>query len=266
MAGLCRIVAITSLIIRTSFRSIIVHVHYSATSSPCVSSKDLRIMCRILCVALAVVLLGCGARSARVSYPSTISPPQHIAPEGAKVPPTGPVLVSGAGPDYLNLEPGWQLRVITPLLKSGGYRIEGTQQQLTGDTLTISAGDDFLGYETACYAIQPRRGGGVRIRFVSAEVTQEGETLRQPRPKVRLFQLPRRARFVRLIWLIRVSQADHDMAVVAADNMADLDLLTRKVRTNPAAACQSGDHSFCSWIPSGIAVRPERPVAAGGEE
>jgi hypothetical protein len=77
--------------------------------------------------------------------------------------------------------------------------------------------------------------------------------------------MPARARYVRLIYLVRVSDADHDMAVVASHNKSALDPLTAQVRANPAS-CHEGGGTFCAWIPAGIAVTPEMRVGATGTE
>ncbi|HUE22857.1 MAG TPA: hypothetical protein VMQ86_14320 [Bryobacteraceae bacterium] len=181
--------------------------------------------------ALASVLTGCAARNAP-------------APAAA---------VQPIGPSYIDLEPGWRLRVVTPILKSGGYRLKTAGQSLDGNNLTLSAGDDFLGYEVAYYAVKARAGAV----FVSAETTIGGRSTAQPQPVAHLFQLPRGARHVRLIYLVRVSQADHDMAVAAAKDMDALEALTRRVQASPVDACHDGQGAFCAWIPAGIAVLPQ---------
>src|ERR1035438_2363086 len=139
------------------------------------------------CLALASLLAACTARH-------THAPVAAVQP---------------IGPSYIDLEPGWRLRVVTPILKSGGYRLKPTGETSGGNTVTLSVGDDFLGYEVAYYAVKARNG----VEFVSAETTRDGRTTPQPQPVAHLFQLPRGVRHVRLIYLVRVSQADHDMAV-----------------------------------------------------
>jgi hypothetical protein len=47
------------------------------------------------------------------------------------------------------------------------------------------------------------------------------------------------------------------MAVVATREMDTLATLTHQVQTDPSSGCRSDRISFCSWIPAGIAVRPE---------
>ena len=163
-----------------------------------------------------------------------------------------------AGPRYyIDLEPGWRLRVVTPILKSGGYRLKTEGQP--GPT-TLTAGPDFLGYEVAYYAVKART-----IEFTTAEVHHKDGVVPAAQPMVPLFRLPGEARYVRLIYLVRVSEADHDMAVVAANKKDALAPLTAQVRAHPET-CRSQRGTFCSWIPDGIAVTPEMRTAAMGAE
>jgi hypothetical protein len=69
--------------------------------------------------------------------------------------------------------------------------------------------------------------------------------------------MARRANYLRLIYLIRISQADHNMAVVAARKIDALDAITRQVQTNPAEGCKVDQRASCAWVPDGIAVRAE---------
>ena len=160
--------------------------------------------------------------------------------------------------DYVDLQPGWRLRVVTPLPKSGGYRVADETQQVSGSTMTLSAGKDFIGYETSYYAVQPRGRTGVRIRFTSAESVRDGKAGMEQRPAVPLFQLPGNVRYVRLLFLVRVSQADHNMAVLAARDEMAMDEVTRQVQADPAGGCRAHKSSVCQWIPAGIAVRAEK--------
>src|ERR1035438_4378404 len=102
------------------------------------------------CLALASLLAACTARH-------THAPVAAVQP---------------IGPSYIDLEPGWRLRVVTPILKSGGYRLKLTAQTADAGTVTLHAGDDFLGYEVAYYAVRAHNG----VEFVSAETTRNGHT------------------------------------------------------------------------------------------
>jgi hypothetical protein len=189
-------------------------------------------------LALACLLTGCAARK----------------------PPAQAAAVQPIGPTYIDLQPGWRLRVVTPILKSGGYRLRSTGQTVDGNHVTQSVGDDFLGYEVAYYGVKVHNGVG----FLSAEITKDGRTTPQPQPVAHLFQLPRGVKHVGLIYLVRASQADHDMAVAAAKDMRALEALTRRLATNPTDACQDGQGAFCAWIPPGIAVVPQLQRTVGG--
>ena len=201
---------------------------------------------------LSVFLAGCAGRSAR----------PLITPASAPL----------AGGSYIDLQAGWRVPVITPFFKSGSHLLNPdggqTQTSRSGNALSISmrAGPDFLGYERSFYAVEGRSRDGVRIRFSAAEMIKEGKSSPQERPAVTLFRLPRTARYVRLLYLVRASNSDHNMAVVAASQLADLQAATREVQADPAHGCQPRRHSVCQWIPAGIAVRPElrRPGANAG--
>ena len=102
------------------------------------------------------------------------------------------------------------------------------------------------------------------MNFLSAEITQEGQQSARSRPLAPLFHLPRSAKYVRLIFLTRVSRADHDIAVIAARESDDLDAMTRRVLDDPAGACQSQVGTYCAWVPRGIAVAPELQKTVDG--
>ena len=163
-----------------------------------------------LALSLLVLLNACVARTA------------HVAANRA------PAVV----PRYcIDLEPGWRVRVVTPILKGGGYRVKTEGEP--GAT-TLKAGAGFLGYEVACCAVKPRAQqgwGGSRGTTARAVIPRAG------RSQIRATDLP-----------VRVSEADHDMAVVAANKRDALDPLTVQVRANA----------------DGIAVTPEVRTTATG--
>ena len=197
-----------------------------------------------LCAVFLVFLVGCVRKSIRSSTPAPVADTQN---------------------SYVDLQPGWRLRVIVPLTKSGSFKVAPTQESTVGNAITFRVGDDFIGYETAYYAVQGRGRTGVRIAFVAAEDTKNGVTHAQPVPSVQLFQLPHEVKYVRLIYVTRKSQSDHEMAVLAAKNQVVLDSLTAQVQENPAL-CRDTHQGSCSWIPTGIAVRPEVRKNDGGVE
>lgn len=201
----------------------------------------------VSCVAILVALTGCAPHNARTRATVPVPP------------------ADAAG--YIDLQPGWRLRVVTPLTKSGSYLVNHSREKTApasgGLAMTLSADRDFIGYQTAYYSVQSRSWGGVRILFVSAEDTKKGITTSQPRPRLMLFRLPHRAKYVRLVYLARVSRADHDMAIVAASSRDLLDSFTHTVQADPKT-CANSERTFCSWVPAGIAIQPEVPIHVNG--
>ncbi len=196
---------------------------------------------RLLFALPLCLLLACGPRSTPVS----LAPP------------------SGELPSYIDLQAGWRLRVIVPITKSGGFG-PAAESVISADranqTITLAAKSDFLGYETQYYSISKHRRG-VHIRFDSATSTKNGQTLSATEPMIDLFRFPPRDKYVRLVYLLRASRADHNMAVIAARQIAKLESLTQVIERRPAE-CISSAQAFCSWIPAGIAVRPEMRQAS----
>jgi hypothetical protein len=191
-----------------------------------------------LAVALLFILAGCSAR-----HP-------HQAPANAAPPP------SGSG--YVDLEPGWRVRVVTPILKSGKFIVDAKPAGQTGNEIVLKTGDDFIGYEIAFYSVAARPGGGVFVLFSFAETKKDGKSQKQSHPLVPLFTVSTNMRFVRLLFITRVSQADHNEAILAASSFVQLNVLTQTVRSNPEKNCTAYSETVCSWIPAGIAAYPEK--------
>jgi hypothetical protein len=147
---------------------------------------------------------------------------------------------------------------VTPVLKSGKYVTDFKEMPSSGGAIELSAGDDFVGYETSFYRVSPSAQSGVSIEFMSSAVTVDGKDSQKQQPIVRLFQMPAASRHVRLVFLTRVSRADHNQAILAAAELDELDRLTRLVEADPATSCRVQDSSYCEWVPDGVAVRAEK--------
>jgi hypothetical protein len=191
-----------------------------------------------------------------VSSPAAALPP---APQIVdQLPPDDLPEANNWGADYVDIQPDWRLHVTVPLLKSGGYQLKTTDPQVNGNTITLAANGDLEGYETDFYSVQPREGGGVRIEFASSVATKNGQAAPQSRPSLVLFELPPSAKFVRLLYSLQRGreQSDHGMAILAADEMSALEAHTLDLQKG-RSRCESDEHKFCYWIPTGIAVVPE---------
>lgn len=176
----------------------------------------------------------------------------------ARLPAPQPPALPG-GPTFVELEAAWRVRVITPKLKSGGFLLKKAEQQESGNTITLGAGDEFLGFETATYGVEARAGVGVRVRLLGVDFNREGAITHSAKSFAPRLRIHGRFRRVRLLYMQKVSDADHAMAVLAAPDSPRLAVLTRSVQASPETACRTNRGQYCEWIPAGVAVRPERP-------
>jgi hypothetical protein len=174
----------------------------------------------------------------------------------------GPAALPKAPADnsFLDLKPGGRLRIVVPVVTSGGYQVATEPAKPQGDTpqgktMVLSA-NGLAGYEVSRYSINRAAGGRVRLRFTSAQITKEGTTVEGTHAPGLPFALPSAAAHIRLIYLIRNSRADHNMAITASRDLDALNGFTAQVRVNPEVCKQNGAVS-CVWVPAGIAVRPE---------
>ncbi len=154
---------------------------------------------------------------------------------------------------YLDLTAGMALRVVTPLMKDGGFLLPKASLEQRGLTIEGKA-DGLLGIETTYYKIE-RKPVGLTIEPQSVE-QRRGDAVTHPAMPASDFLLPLQkspAKFLRILFLTRVSEADHDMAILSADDKPDLDARSKQMTCNDK----------CLWVPRGIAVRPEIPIQIG---
>ncbi len=135
---------------------------------------------------------------------------------------------------YFDLQPGSKLRIVLPL--------KSDQAQPS--------------FEIAHYAVAGHRGRRVQLEFLSAEIANDGRIVSEPHAPALPFGLPDKPAYIRLLYLQRLSEADHNMAVLAADRMTTLEKATKQIRADPSR-CASADKIFCSWVPLHVAVRPD---------
>ncbi len=155
---------------------------------------------------------------------------------------------------YTDLKAGSTLRIVVPLLKSGGFRAALSVGKTEGNTISLSAAD-LVGYTTSRYAVTGK-DSNVRLKFVSAEESRDGKSVPLPAAPPLPFELPHKTEHVRLVYLVRASQADHNMAIIATKRLDLLNTFTARLKEDPSV-CHSNAGIFCAWVPAGVAVRPE---------
>jgi hypothetical protein len=192
-------------------------------------------------LALLLFLLACARKN--------VHPPSQKSPEPYN-------------PDFIDLRAGWRVLVVTPILKSGQFMLPPASLRST-DPHNI-AGTDFLGYENDYYVVKGR-DRNVRIEFRSAEVVRDGNIRPESVPRLALFRFPPNIHYVRLMHLLRVSDADHNMAILGAEDTQALDDLTGNVKNKPDQSCQQQARSICIWVPQGVAIRPQKRATFDGK-
>jgi hypothetical protein len=106
--------------------------------------------------------------------------------------------------------------------------------------MTFSAAD-LTGYDVAHYAITGGKDGTVRLRFISAEITKDGKTVHEANAPTLPFTLPRGTGHIRLVYVVRVSQADHNMALLASKHLETLNTFTAQLRRAPGICKCDGE-------------------------
>jgi hypothetical protein len=181
---------------------------------------------------------------------------------------------------WIDLQSGWRVRVVTPIVRSGGHFVEGlpvirstgvggsdqrSSQTSNGGTITLNTGKASVGYEVSFYAVKPLRAGGVQVVFRTAVIHQDGEKTVRSHPIVPLFQLPRNETFVRVVHLAWGDRRSHEAAILATRCRDLLDEFTRQVQSH-LTACKNTSDVYCSWVPAGVAVIPEHREGGGTNE
>jgi hypothetical protein len=146
------------------------------------------------------------------------------------------------------------VRVVVPILKSGEFRSDLAEQKAEGNTISLRA-SDLIGYTNSSYTVAGKPGS-VRLTFVAAQETRDGKATPLAAPPQLPFQFPRNSGHVRLVFLVRVSHSDHNMAILGAKRLDILDAFTKRLMDDPSI-CRTSGKVFCSWVPVGVAVRPE---------
>lgn len=195
---------------------------------------NLRLSAFVLCAGILTALTGCIHRAVRVPKTATVAPQDN---------------------SYLDLKPGGTLRILVPLLKSKGSLTTVVSSSQEAKTISVAA-PDFVGYEVSYYTITGGSSGVVKLKFKSAEISRNRKTVQEPNPPALPFNLPRGPAHIRLVYLIRASQADHNMAILASKQLAALNAFTKQLKQSPTV-CGEDQQVFCTWVPSGVAVRPE---------
>lgn len=155
---------------------------------------------------------------------------------------------------YEDLVPGGRIRIIVPL----GNKVDVIQQ---GSTDVVSGRAEItvqgvVGFRTVYYRVVGTQKKKVKLEFESSYTSRDGTTVQDPERPELPFKLPSGSKHVRLVYMVRLSSADHNMAILASKYIGDLNAFTARFQDDPTVCDQRGEVQ-CAWVPAGVAVRPE---------
>ena len=52
---------------------------------------------------------------------------------------------------YFDLEPGWRIRVVMPILKSGAFKVQTERLETNGSAVALKTTDDFVGLRSTTF-------------------------------------------------------------------------------------------------------------------
>jgi hypothetical protein len=155
----------------------------------------------------------------------------------------------------VDLLPGYRLKLVSPILREGAPAEPSalTAGSVTGSdsnlSVSLKSSPDFLGYEVSWYEVQ-RTGALV---FDTAESHLGQQVIPGRTPRINYFSFPATAAHYRLFYLTRVSQADHNAALLAAPTPAELIRQTAAFTGDPTA-CDKAPRQTCITLPKDVGL------------
>ena len=173
---------------------------------------------------------------------------------------------------YLDLRPGYRIRVTRPLLREGAApdaaalsdRLDVEAAEGLNLTITVETSEDLIGFERAWYAVLPR-AAGAEIQALTATQHIDGETMEFERPSRADFPFDPSAGYFRLLFLSRMEESpSNDILALGAPTPAALEARYERVRDDPER-CAS-EPGFCIRAPRDVAFLPFLTVTVNGAE
>ena len=158
--------------------------------------------------------------------------------------------------EFLDLAAGWRLSVVKP---EAGQIQEQVEEHDGKKVIALRTSEDFQ-FSIERYSVSKRLGGGVRLHYQATERHTKDTTAIAKSAETSFLRQVAGKRYIRLVYLVRLSESDHNMAILGTNRVEDLERLTAEVRRQPSS-CTPQRGSICFWVPVGIAVRPEGPAS-----
>ncbi|MBI4903862.1 MAG: hypothetical protein HY820_09515 [Acidobacteria bacterium] len=114
-----------------------------------------------------------------------------------------------------------------------------------------------VGFETAWYQVD-----NGRLKPERVESSRKGVVAALAKPNLAVVAVPAGTRFYRVFFLTRRSPNDHDILLLTAKTLEELDSQTARIRADSEASCKA--NPSCILVPQGSAISAEAPVLARG--
>jgi hypothetical protein len=167
----------------------------------------------------------------------------------------------------VNLEPGFRLKVLAPLLKPGFQEVKVVQPANPSAGPLEMTVEGLEGYETAYYAVQPRDGGGVQFALASVEQNRMDVVTHASEAGAFQLHVDPSARFFRLMFLRRASVADRDISLLGAPQWSLLLDSAHRFDTIAGTVDDCGKVSglSCVAVSKQVAILAEVGIEANGQ-
>jgi hypothetical protein len=167
----------------------------------------------------------------------------------------------------VTLEPGFRLKVVAPLLKSGYSEIKtALAPNSKPGQLEVNV-EGLEGFETSYYDIRPRSGGGVEFALASVEQNRIGKITNPLAPAAFQFDIAPGISHFRLLFLRRLSIADRDISLLGGESWSVLLSSAQRFDTVPGSVseCTTTPGLQCVAVTAKTAILSEVGVTINGQ-
>ena len=160
--------------------------------------------------------------------------------------------------EFMDFHPGQELRVVGPVFRdgSGSERsavASGVSTQAGPDgalNVVVRSSPDLVGYEESWFAVRSEGDGGLRMERERTQFFHDGEVETLDAPQSTGFAFLSGARFMRMIYLIRVADShDHDVLFVKAPTRRELETRSASLLEDPSRCSARAAEDWCEVGP-----------------
>jgi hypothetical protein len=161
---------------------------------------------------------------------------------------------------FVTLKPHMQLRIVAPVMRAGSVAapVASDGGAAQGNNITLRAGSDLAGYETAVYSVIESKNGSVAIRLNDITMQPIGKHSDEDLRHTDYLSSVAKPAFVRLYFQLRHAPASHPQVLLIGDSQGELNEASGQFEPAPDAYCAAAHpHARCLVFPRFTAVNVE---------